>query len=1226
MPHRSLAKPRARLKPLCRLLQAAALSTGTLALAPPAHADDINWTYANTLWSVPASWGTGVRPGVGDWAVFGASAPAISVVDDYSQLSGVRFLAGANVLLGVDDRLIVENGFVNEDGVLRSVDVAASGEIHIVTGTVSGPFGFQNNGRIWFANTSNAGTGSSFTNIAGGFLDFEMFSSASGATIFNQAGGTTRFNTGSTAASASIRNFADGSLEFNHEATAGSANITNDNGATTTFSGTATAGDATIQNHGDLTFRDSSTAGAATITTTATGLTVFEGNSSGGTANLVVDAAGRLGFAGQSTAGNATITHHGNSAFVQQSNAGQANILNAAGTLQFLNEASAADATITNESALAFRNNASAGAATIITRAGATTSFHDSATGGTARIVMEGGTLDLTARAGLMDVGSIEGTGLVSMGGGTALAAGSLNTDTTFAGVLTGGGAAFAKRGTGTLTLTGASNYTAGTLIEDGTLQLGDGGTTGSITGMVINDGTLAFNRSNFLLFDGEISGSGVVDVRDGAVALVADNTYTGGTVIRAGAALQVGDGGATGSITGDVANAGELYFVRTGTTTFTGSISGSGNLTNQLGQLVLTGNNSYTGTTTILAPVVVGDGGTTGSPGTGAIVNDASLTIDRAGTLSLPGDISGSGSLRIIGPGQVVLAGTSTYTGATDVERGTLLVNGSITSATRVASGATLGGTGRTGNVDVESGGALAPGQSIGTLRVGGDLRLRAGSIFRVEVDPAGAADRVEVDGAATIDGGTVDVRAGSGTYARNTRYTLLTAAGGRTGEFDTVTTDLAFLTPTLRYEGSSVLLDLESNRVAYADVALTPNQRAVGNYLQEFADAPGNADAATLVSRIDSLDAEGARRAFDNLSGSAHAVASQVATAVGRNLSATMAARTGFSAAAAGGVAATLLPTQFASVDARSWQPAPVVASDAAPSPANFSTAVAGAAAAPATGFWVQAVGGGGSSDSDGNGPSSDYRNGGLLLGYDLPVAPGWVAGASLGYVRSSWDADTGGTAEADGDLESPQFGLYARYAQPTWRLHLDATYVRHDFDAQRRVAIGADTQTARSSHDGHEWGLAAQVEFPRAWGDWEVAPLAGLRLARLSEDGFTETGAGASNLTVSGRDTEQAVLSGGVQFAKRFASGRGGMELRAVASHLFGDADSAVTSQLAGQPTRFTARGTPLKRNALTLGATVAGAFSRQVSGYLDAAYELRGSGQNAFGVTAGVRVAW
>src|SRR5690606_13037937 len=105
------------------------------------------------------------------------------------------------------------------------------------------------------------------------------------------------------------------------------------------------------------------------------------------------------------------------------------------------------------------------------------------------------------------------------------------------------------------------------------------------------------------------------------------------------------------------------------------------------------------------------------------------------------------------------------------------------------------------------------------------------------------------------------------------------------------------------------------------------------------------------------------------------------------------------------------------------------------------------------------------GGSSDSDGNGPSSDYRNGGLLLGYDLPVAPGWVAGASLGYVRSSWDADTGGTAEADGTLESPQFGLYARYAQPTWRLHLDATYVRHDFDAQRRVAIGTDTQTARS-----------------------------------------------------------------------------------------------------------------------------------------------------------------
>jgi autotransporter-associated beta strand protein len=97
------------------------------------------------------------------------------------------------------------------------------------------------------------------------------------------------------------------------------------------------------------------------------------------------------------------------------------------------------------------------------------------------------------------------------------------------------------KTGSGTLTLTNANTHSGGTTISAGTLQIGNGGATGSISGNITDNDLLAFNRSDATVFGGAISGAGGLEQRGtGTLTLIGENTYTGGTTISAGT-LRIG-------------------------------------------------------------------------------------------------------------------------------------------------------------------------------------------------------------------------------------------------------------------------------------------------------------------------------------------------------------------------------------------------------------------------------------------------------------------------------------------------------------------------------------------------------------------------------------------------------------------------------------------------------------------------------------------------------------
>jgi autotransporter-associated beta strand protein len=183
-------------------------------------------------------------------------------------------------------------------------------------------------------------------------------------------------------------------------------------------------------------------------------------------------------------------------------------------------------------------------------------------------------------------------------------------------------------------------------------------------------------------------------------------------------------------------------------------------------------------------------------------------LAFNRSDTYAFGGVISGPGQVMQAGTGATVLTGTNTYTGATAVNAGALIVNGSIASSSglTVDTGALVGGTGFLPLSTVY--GALSPGNSIGTITVNGNLTFAPGALYLVEVSPT-AADRTNVTGTATLAGNVLAIFA-PGSYITK-QYTILHADQGVSGAFAGLSANAPTnFNASLSYDPDDVFLNL--------------------------------------------------------------------------------------------------------------------------------------------------------------------------------------------------------------------------------------------------------------------------------------------------------------------------------------------------------------------------------------------------------------------------------
>ncbi|ECC3449658.1 fibronectin-binding autotransporter adhesin ShdA [Salmonella enterica subsp. enterica] len=415
-------------------------------------------------------------------------------------------------------------------------------------------------------------------------------------------------------------------------------------------------------------------------------------------------------------------------------------------------------------------------------------------------------------------------------------------------------GETLTKEGDGTLILSNTANDYGDTVINGGTLSANDAAALGSGDVAIAENATLALSQGTL---DNNVTGEGQI-VKSGSDELIVtgDNNYSGGTTISDGTLIA---DHADSLGTGAVANSGVL---QVGEGELENTLSGSGSLVKTgTGELTLSGDNDYSGGTTISGGTLTADHAD--SLGTGAVANSGVLQVGEG---KLKNTLSGTGSLVKTGTGELTLSGDNDYSGGTTISGGTLIAaNVNALGGGDVDNAGTLKldaeGEFNLANVTTQSGATTE--LSKGTTLNVDSLTQQADSTLNIDLsktngESAITADSVSLAGALNITGiGNVTDSWTPEAYT----YTLIDSDSAITTDFNDLTVagmnseDVDFLTIDGKVdEADSTNYDLTASLSWYADRD-NASTDAHGTFTLSDPDGSFNV-AATLTDVDDTLD----------------------------------------------------------------------------------------------------------------------------------------------------------------------------------------------------------------------------------------------------------------------------------------------------------------------------------------------------------------------------------
>lgn len=567
-------------------------------------------------------------------------------------------------------------------------------------------------------------------------------------------------------------------------------------------------------------------------------------------------------------------------------------------------------------------------------------------------------------------------------------------------------------------------------------------------------------------------------------------------------------------------------YFSLNGVNAYTGYdgiISGTRGLNIVAGREILSGVNTYTGTTTInknAALALVGSGSIAGSTrliangvfdisattsganirsisGTGnVLIGSHQLTLTNASE-TFQGVLSGSGSLNI-GGGTLTLSGNSVFNGLTTVSSGRLNVTGSLaSSAITVQNGAVLGGSGVVGSLTARRGAIVAPGMSIGTLSVNGDLALEGSSILAMEVSPSGA-DRINVTRSATLGGSVLAVNAAAGNYLFNTNYTLL-SGNSVTGSFGITSGLDGFgvpFDPTVTNTGSAVILRLRpASLVTLGGPNAGQNQMAVAGAFDRAVNAGYNPQQFYNLY----IQGPNMSNAQNQLSGEIHSAGRRVALEDTR-----VVRETAFNRLSRGTNNSN--DTQTSVINSGEKE----------------------------TTIWLRGSGSWVTAESDGRGSAFKTEQQGVLAGVDVAVASNVTFGAMFTSTQTDVEFATQGSSR----VKSTGGAWYAGLNKNAFTAAIGASLAKTKTAANRSITVPGLQQSLRSNSSGRTLQIFAEAAYDLAKSEHaDVFPFARLAYAQTNAQDFSETGGIAA---VKGLDQQHNITVANLGLRSKFDVG--------------------------------------------------------------------------------------
>lgn len=751
---------------------------------------------------------------------------------------------------------------------------------------------------------------------------------------------------------------------------------------------------------------------------------------------------------------------------------------------------------------------------------------------------------------------------------------------TTLSGNLSGGGSIIADMGTGVgtrkLILSGNNSYGGGTTLTSGTTAansnsalggglltfnggtlitdtlggttLGNaftvtaqGGTIGGTENLTLNGagnlaGTLVNTNTATTTLANNLTGNGGLTQQAGLLILNGTNDYTGGTLVSGG--ILQGD---TNSLQGTITNNATVIFDQGFVGTYTGAMIGTGQLIKtNIGTLILTGPNTYSGGTTVSAGVLQGNTNSV----QGNIINNATVVFDQnINSGDYTSVMSGIGTLIKQGPGTVILTNANTYTGLTTVNAGELRVNGSLVDSVVVNSGGTLSGIGvMGGTVTNNSGGIVAPGNgsgSMGTLKVGAYTQF-PGSTLSIEFNAGGQTDLLQVmPGPAIINGGTVQFTPDAGFYFPGTTYTFLTASGGVSGQFTNITftnNNLGPLKTQVIYNPTSIQLVI----LGVIDTTLkclTPNEILIGKFINTFP-VQGGSDLGEVLTILGGLDPCGMNGPLEQIGSTESAATNWV---MADNISQAHLVNTRrldilrhfrrceeeteenypCSGYAAGDLTRKERMGQRISAKKRVAEKEKLrTERHRSPSKKIRSPregfSLMETCQMPDGGVWIRGYGNKVEQGTLRNSRGFGSRNNGFMLGIDFELSDEWLLGVSGGKVYShvEWNKD-----HSKAHINSVLGSLYATWYSLSG-FYLEGSFIMGDsrYSMDRHLNFGTLNRYAHSSYRSFEVSPHAGIGYVVPCNESIDTEMFGsIEYLNLQRDRYTEKGAGILNLAV-------------------------------------------------------------------------------------------------------------